>query len=502
MKFTVLAVIAATIFLWLYQIDIFPGLHGDEAWFGIEAYQYLTNPSASFKWNGMNHYTGSLQQNLASLAFSWFGAHISTLRIPGAVINIIALALFFFSLPNIPQSGRKTLCFFLFLTQSALWMIYPRIAWEVNAMTLFFMSLMVRSSIQIWNNDYHFSTISLFLFASLLGGYNHIIFVCIPLSVLSATVLYGLRKQEFNLNWLLLSIGSLFNSSILFGLMFIERGIFFNENAYWIVPLLALLILSESWLIIRWGKKKLKIDFISPPARTWTWIKGIVLAFLVIAFLKNHATGLYAVLSNHKVLEHIYSFTPHPSVAFLSQLAAAALLAASAIAMFRDLKADKSPLPLFILSYMGLLSLFTTANSPRYYLSLSIILFLYLAIKTSQSKYYSSAIIVLAVTSVLTVILQLYLIYSDEARVWHPKQVAFGNITEPSSHFLPITPVVNYLRENRIHRVESNFEGKFIVWCTHFMELTRPWEKDAGTKIYVEYGETAKNGGFVIKEQP
>jgi len=46
-------------FWWLYKLDVLPGLHGDEAWFGLKADEFNRQGIAHLY--GMNTYTGILQ---------------------------------------------------------------------------------------------------------------------------------------------------------------------------------------------------------------------------------------------------------------------------------------------------------------------------------------------------------------------------------------------------------------------------------------------------------
>ncbi len=55
------------IFCWTFKLDDLPGLHGDEAWFGLKAYHLMERPIE--KLTGMNYYTGMLQTWTASFFF-------------------------------------------------------------------------------------------------------------------------------------------------------------------------------------------------------------------------------------------------------------------------------------------------------------------------------------------------------------------------------------------------------------------------------------------------
>lgn len=69
-----------------------PGLHSDEAWVGVRAWNIYQQGDAS--WFGTQRYTGPLHQLLVALSFRIFGPGIYSLRGVGVVANAIALGLY------------------------------------------------------------------------------------------------------------------------------------------------------------------------------------------------------------------------------------------------------------------------------------------------------------------------------------------------------------------------------------------------------------------------
>src|SRR5580698_8657825 len=73
------------------NLDVNPGLHGDEAWFGLRAAQMLTGQAASAL--GMKWYTGALFPYLLTWAFRALGISVWSLRCVGVAANLCAICL-------------------------------------------------------------------------------------------------------------------------------------------------------------------------------------------------------------------------------------------------------------------------------------------------------------------------------------------------------------------------------------------------------------------------
>ncbi len=79
-------------FWWLYKLEVLPGLHGDEAWFGLQAVKYGQQGVTGYQ--GMNNYTGILEPLMASAFFRYLGIGVIQLRIGGVIANFMALLMF------------------------------------------------------------------------------------------------------------------------------------------------------------------------------------------------------------------------------------------------------------------------------------------------------------------------------------------------------------------------------------------------------------------------
>lgn len=110
-----LLIFSLGVFLRLYHLDYPLGLHGDEAWTGIEAKRILDVGSIGL-WS-----TGAFGQS--TLTFYWsaiflkiFGANIITLRFSFALLNILALPFFYLIVRHLFTKQVAIIAFFLFCT--------------------------------------------------------------------------------------------------------------------------------------------------------------------------------------------------------------------------------------------------------------------------------------------------------------------------------------------------------------------------------------------------
>ncbi|KKO92466.1 hypothetical protein AAW12_05035 [Sphingobacterium sp. Ag1] len=497
LKFTELIVFLLLVMItsvWLFKLSHFPGLHGDEAWFGIRANQ-LDNGGA-FSWHGMNYYSGSLQEILSAVSFKLLGKGIFQLRIVGLISNVIALLLFVRSLSLIFSNRTVAIFFLLLFAQCTSWLVYPRIAWEVTSLTLLFLSVSLWFSRKIINGNYHFYYSFAFLGVHLLGSYNHIIFASVPLSMFVAAITFSLIKHTFDIKIFVITLFNILNVVWLFLLMNYQKG--YLLDVYIIPSAIGVLfiLLSESFIIGRIKNRHVDLNKLRLN-RCSVYIKGFLIVG-VCFFVWNHGVAFFGFLCNFKTLEHVYSFESSLVMIGFNCLLVSALLFFFIRGSVFDLMTFSSFPVVFIFSYMGVFSLFTTANSPRYYLCISILIYLYTAY--SIYKFPRKALPKLAILFIVAIIcqLQLWKIYTDLNYKFTPKYVSFGKNEEPSSHFFPVWPVVEFLRIHKIETVQTISNDYFIKTPIQFMENICPWQKNMGTKVIVDYSETGINGGFII----
>ena len=138
--FSMIVLTVLTIYLWSVCLGEYPGLHGDEAWSANKALDLKAY--SLFSWNGMTYYTGCLQYLFSYISFGIFGEGILQLRVVGIIFNFCGLIVILSYLHKEYSKSTQISIFFLMLIgQSAFWMVYPRIAWEVNSFTLLFIAI-------------------------------------------------------------------------------------------------------------------------------------------------------------------------------------------------------------------------------------------------------------------------------------------------------------------------------------------------------------------------
>ncbi|MGY3055624.1 hypothetical protein ACVWYG_003845 [Pedobacter sp. UYEF25] len=128
-----------------YKLDILPGLHGDEAWSGLKANDYIKDGVTGYA--GMNNYTGIFQPLLNAFSFKLLGVGVFQLRYTTIVFNLLGIGMILFGLAKIKK--LSAFIFLLLFAQSALFLTSARIAWEVNTFQLFFMGVIFLSVIKI-----------------------------------------------------------------------------------------------------------------------------------------------------------------------------------------------------------------------------------------------------------------------------------------------------------------------------------------------------------------
>lgn len=496
-EFIVFLLLTIITCVWLYKLSLFPGLHADEAWFGIRANEL--NKGGAFKWHGMNHYSGSLQEMLSAISFKLLGKGIYQLRIGGLICNTCALVLFVKTLRDIFANRQVAVIFLLLLAQSSAWLVYPRIAWEVTSLTLLFLSISLWASQQIIKGNYDYYYIVVFLVIHLIGSYNHIIFASIPLSMLVTAIAFGMIGGRFDIKLFLLTLFNILDIVLLYFLMHYKEGYFFDEHLIPTVLGLFFIVMVEALVILKTRDKIVFLNIL------WTRRFPVCIKLFLIAgvclFIWNHGIAFFYFLCNFKILQHLYSFeSPISMIVFNYTFVVAFLFFLISTAVIDLINFSSLPV-VFIFSYLSIFSLFTIANSPRYYLCISILIFLYAAYLIYNLPWKTLWKLGLLVFMALISQAQLWKIYTDKNYQFTPKYVSFGKNEEPSFHFFPIQSVTDYLRIHKIGKVQTFSNDYFIKTPIQFIESICPWERDMSKKVIIDYSETGANGGFIILEK-
>ncbi|WP_343557481.1 hypothetical protein [Sphingobacterium sp.] len=492
----IFSLVVVIIAAWSFKLTMFPGLHADEAWFGIRANEI--NIDGTFRWHGMNHYTGAFQEMLSAASFKIAGKGIFQLRAAGLLCNIIALIFLLRSLRTLIPNRWITIYFILLLAQSIVWLVYPRIAWEVTSLTLLFFSLSFWSTLHILKGSNSIYCLFSFFCVHLIGSYNHIIFASIPLSILITILIFGFITSTLNTKLITLSSLNMVNIAVLFFMMNYRDGFFFEDHLGPSILILIALVISESLIGRNWKFDEIHTNNFNSGKYAVLFKTCLILG--VGIFIWNHGLAFFAYLCNVKILKHIYSYEYSFLTAIFNIAFVLILLYCILIRSIIDFRYNKLPL-IFVLSYLSIFSLFTTANSPRYYLCISLLFYLYSAYSIYKYPINSRFKIAILILAVFVSQGQLWKIYTDLNYKFIPKYVSFGKTEEPSYHFFPIQPVIDILQFRQIETVETISNDYFIKIPIQFMENIKPWKKRMGSKVLIDYGENGDNGGFIILEK-
>lgn len=482
---------ALLVALWSWQLGSFPGLHADEAWGGLKAYRFLTlSQTDAF---GMNHYTGAMQSLFSALFFKSFGVGVSSLRITGVVFNVLGLFLLISLLEK--RKRRAAYLFLLLLLQSAMWLLYPRIAWEVCSFTLFFVSsfffvykktALVSRPKTVW--------VFLFFMVGLLSSYNHILFSCISAAYLLTHIILAVLKGELFLKTLYIPFMNIMNISILFGCMNAFEGSALREYPFTVFLSFIFLLFIEALLLAAIPQKTFSLVFCSTKCRrTIGWMLSIGASTFFIYF---HGPAVMDSMIAAKVFQHVLGFSSNKTFTVFSLVMAVLVMGAFLFYLIKDIKNNTmSFFLIFVLCYVLLFPLYTQDNSPRYYLALQLFFFIYIAFKIDRNRW----IPLFLIASCCVNMYFLITVYTHRNYPFTAQEVFFGRQEETSQHFKPISPLLDSLQKYEVKDIHYADKDNryFLEQPIRFMELIRPWNKEEETAVIIDYGVNPQNGGFI-----
>lgn len=486
-------------FWWFFKLDALPGLHGDEAWAGLKANEYTRSNISRF--TGMNSYTGILQPLISSSVFKILEPGVSQLRLPGVVANLIALIVLGITfLAN--GMGKSLIIFLLIIAQSTLFLVSPRIAWEVNSFTLFFLSVVIMAITKILNSSNRYQSFWAFIFLAinLAGTYNHIIFSSVGLSGFLGITLWTVYNRNFLFHYITALIAvNLLNLGLLY---FIMQYLSLNYLSTSIVSIIAILFLGLICFEVVFIKKTSLIRFptnlIGGPLSHA--IVYIILAILFLCFCRYHGLALFDVLANQKILTHVYSMRFGVIGTLTFQFTGCLLLFLVLYQLWQDVRQEcKSPFAFVLITYLGVLSFYTTNNSLRYYLIAYVLLALYLALRHNRSFIRTAALLLCLAVSLISVNISLIKAMNHDSRPMRPVTFTVGNNQlETSSHFLPSKPLIEFLKSNNAGNIYYLDDRYFLEQPILFHYMIAPWKQDSSRTAIVGYDETGGMGGYLL----
>lgn len=491
----------------LYRFASFPGLHGDEAWAGLRALDHMDR--GLFTLHGMRYYAGSLYPYVLSRIFEARGASVESLRLPGLVLNVAGMGLFLLLL--LRQSKRSAALFLALSCTSLLLLLQSRLAWEVMAWNLFGQACLVAVA-QVFLARQRPSALLAWLFftVSVLGALNHFVFVSWNLAfALASAVLWASGRDSAHTSrfFLLNALGmaAVLTACVLQWRLDDET---FQRHPAVVLTVLAVLPLIATGLWVALGPG---LERLTGPVRAWSarWLQGLganrkrgrILAAVVLTpFVGMHTLGFSSALSNDLLYRRLFGYEPPLPVRVAGFLFVAGAVATIGIACVRALRAYVSGAPdahgafwAFLLPlYAACFPLFTSRESARHYLLLTVALFYAGAVLVPRylpelrPRLLAGALVFAAATQGLA-----WWNLTSPPRPPLDFRVAWRK--ETSRHLLNITPVYEQLKREGVCHYEAEF---FIQEPLEFLRRADGWSCTNPAPAAIEYCPTCETSFF------
>lgn len=494
-KWLITLLLCYYIFIFFFKIGLLPGLHGDEAWSGIKALDF--KEEGNYQINGMNTYTGILQALFIKWSFDILGTGVVQMRIIGALLNAIALCVIVRIL-EIYVSKKQVVIFLIIFGQYALWMISPKVAWEVNTFTLIFVALLLTciSHIHRKKNQCSWYCYFVYLLVSIVGSYNHIIFSSIGLALLITFILWSIytsSDKEYKM-FIVFSIALINQVAVLF----IMRNYDLKFH-YLILILIIIGIIILQALFIKYYNFEISfpIKFNKPSVFT---LKVIIITCILI-FAGIHGRAYFEVATNYKVVLQFFSY--ECSILFKIAFIVCGLIISISIILliFKDFANSKFCFLSFLLPiYMFILCLYTSKNSFRYYLILTIIIALYVTWKFSTHNFNFTILLSTFIISHILLNIILIDVFLSKAPIRAVKFTIGNGYLETSAHFLPKEPLLQYFKNKKVSHINYlDIDNYFLEQPILFYRKMNPWIQNSKQKsIIIIYDYHKYDNGFSI----
>ena len=474
---TTIAAISGTLF---FRLPSFPGLHGDEAWVGLRALEQ--HAKGFFTIRGMNAYTGSLFPQIVTLASSLLSPGVLSLRLPGVLLNWLALVLMAAALW---KRGSAALSFLLLMGSSLLFLFYSRVAWEVNALQNFLLSLIILSlTILLKSERPPLWTVFLLFLAFSLGTWNHEIFVAATLSFAAAATLVALKwPDEDSARLLSLGYFNLVLQIVLLGKRFVADGPFVLHALPALIFGCALVALS-SLAYVR--AEKYLLPAISGMIRSPPVVhagNGVVALAIAGSLLISvtSASAFFGTLSGIIMLKRVVSYSPgfievaglHARMALL--VAAFLAIAARQMRNVGVLRRDQllNISVMWTIAFFPALMLATRSAADRYYIIPQFLFFcsIALAVDHVPDRWRSASQAFFICGFIYAQAMAAREVLRDDNRPPF-ETFEYGSYADTSRHFLRLDRLSDYLQRQDVCHVESS--SFFIAQPAQFLMATHP----------------------------
>ena len=496
---SVLLLGAITLF-WLTHIDAI-GLHGDEAWTGLDAMKIMQYGIS--RPYGIATYTGLLQSLLNAAVFRLFDIDVVSLRTPGILCNVFALcALIYFLRKRF--TPLMALFFLLFLGQSAFYLLYAKVSWEVCSFNLLFTTLFLVSFYSVYTCNGRRRAVWNFAFlsVSLLGGYNHIIFSCLPLAAFAGIIIWILFGKDAPSQETPAGTASLFlavlNSGLLYLCLRTLHVWHWLGSFFFLLPFL--LIVAECFLLDKITEAFNKLLRRIAGMSVHEAFKMVLLVMCFLSFFKFHGALLVKVYSQKIVLVHILSYQLSVVVGVYLMVTGFFIVGLLCYLLAKDIMYEKSPWAYMLIVYLGLLNVYTVKPSMRYLLIAGVLLFLYLSLQlVSERVYVRYVVIGMLITNLVVVQAVLWRVnFMADRKVKGNYFMLNEQYVENSAHFLNFSPVLEFIHEQKIGSLQTRDEF-FIGNVFEFYRRIDPSIQEYQNVMEINYDYQQEGSGFEMR---
>lgn len=523
---------AGFVYLLTVNLDVLPGLHGDEAWVGLRARQILLGGPSSI--HGMNGYTGAAFPVLVAASFRAFGISVWSLRGVGVAFNLATIALLAISAAVVGR-GRGVFALLFLIGGSTLMTSKTRIAWELTAcgpvlaaLAILTCVLWLRAEERLSRRATTLGSLAVFV-VNATGVYNHFLFLSFAGALFVATALSVLhRAGSRSVQLLLVQAVSMVNVAVLAG----AKLLLFSTHAS--VPFAGWIVVAglvvEAFLVGQLlASPRSPVDevgrWLSRHGRRVSKALWALVGGGVLAFGGFHFVAFAQTLVNDAVLSRLYSEAMQPPLLAASLVFAALVVVvyvrALTLALRGRLPLEDSDYFLLVLPACSAaaLSLVVTSNTLRYYMltNLALIMGAWVSWRALSRR---ASHVVLGVFVVYAAWLNAHVVatvshrdHYDSAR---PIRVDLGledfrravtgtgqrPAADPrpnrgSAHFLSTLGCFERMRRDGVTTVETT-QPFFIKGPLDFYRAARPDSPSAGGTAVINYDENV-SGGLAYK---
>jgi hypothetical protein len=488
------------------NLDVSPGLHGDEAWFGLRAEQMMAGAERSI--HGMTAHSGALFPLVVVGSFQVFGVSVLSLRVPGAVCNVLALGLLAWQVWKLRQRAGSATLFLLLLAGSALVTAESRLAWEVTALGPLFAALLLALALRILRQAHPvrgpwLGGTALVVIATL-GTYSHLIFLALVAGMFVSSLACAVRFREYETRSLLfVTAAALANSA---ALAFVKVRLFeakISDPAFALVYALAIAIQAAAFPGLRrrldGGLREALVRLAPALGRL-----GPAAALAgAAAFAAIHGIPFVQTVANDVVLKRLYSVSMPWPLLGASYGYAVLLIGFYVAALVRLTRRGTSagPADFFLIvlpvPVAAALPILVHPRSIRYYILANLVLMVALAVSHAHvTRTWAARFLwvvlghAVAVNAVLVPVIVDRRHYDSVA----PRWFALGLRQETSAHFFPTAPVVDLMRADGVRDFGTR-DAAFIGLPLHFQLSLENWNATPGRKAAVDY-DYGRPGGI------